>query len=148
MPGSIRNPESRGCHALLKDGARLIDSAPDLLNALENSPLVLTGAVPLPEPREGGSVPGPGGAESPLCGRRPLDREEEILLDALGFEPQDFDTLVARTGFKPAALAGKLLQLELAGLLELRAGGEYARLGTSGRAPAPAPSPSSTSLPH
>lgn len=148
VPGSIRNPEAQGCNALLKDGARLADNAAELLKELAFSPLLEAGLVTPPRPpttllASRPRVAGPGGTDCPR-----LDREDEILLDALGFEPQDFDTLVARTGFRPAVLAGRLLQLELSGLLELRAGGQYARLGTPGRALPPAPSPRPTTLPH
>ncbi len=144
VPGSIRNPAAQGCNALLKDGARLADNAPDLLNELAFSPLFEAGLAARPV------APPTAAAIAAACREATprLDRDEEILLDALGFEPQDFDTLVARTGFRPAALAGHLLQLELAGLLELRAGGQYARLGTPGRAVPPAPSPRPTSPPH
>ena len=144
VPGSIRNPAAQGCNALLKDGARLADTAPDLLNELAFSPLFDAdlAARPVPPPITE--------ATAAVCREATprLDRDDEILLDALGFEPQDFDTLVARTGFRPAALAGHLLQLELAGLLELRAGGQYARLGTPGRAVPPAPSSRPTNPPH
>jgi DNA processing protein len=143
VPGSIRNPAAQGCNTLLKDGARLADNAPDLLNELAFSPLFDAGLVARPAPPPTPDTTARSGREAAPR----LDRDEEILLDALGFEPQDFDTLVARTGFKPAALAGHLLQLELAGLLELRAGGQYARLGTPGRAVPPAPSPRPTA-PH
>ncbi len=148
VPGSIRNPEAQGCNALLKDGARLADNAPELLNELAFSPLLAAGLATPPQPPATRPAPSasPCGTHAAVAPR--LDREDEILLDALGFEPQDFDTLVARTGFKPAALAGRLLQLELVGLLELRAGGQYARLGTPGRALPPAPSPRPTALPH
>ena len=144
VPGSIRNPAAQGCNALLKDGARLADNAPDLLNELAFSPLFEAGLAARPV------APPTAAAIAAACREATprLDSDEEILLDALGFEPQDFDTLVARTGFRPAALAGHLLQLELAGLLELRAGGQYARLGTPGRAVPPAPSPRPTSPPH
>ena len=144
VPGSIRNPAAQGCNALLKDGARLADNAPELLNELAFSPLFDAGlaARPVPPPTREAT------AEACREATPRLDRDEEILLDALGFEPQDFDTLVARTGFRPAALARHLLQLELAGLLELRAGGQYARLGTPGRAAPPAPSPRPTTPPH
>ena len=128
VPGSIRNPETRGCHALLKDGARLVDSAPDFLNALENSSLVLDGTVPLPTPVQAAGRT----ASQPDAADHWLDSDEEILLDALGFEPQDFDTLVSRTGFGPARLAALLHTLELAGWLEARAGGWFARLGNPG----------------
>jgi DNA processing protein len=144
VPGSIRNPAAQGCNALLKDGARLADNAPELLNELAFSPLFDAGlaARPVPPPTREAT------AEACREATPRLDRDEEILLDALGFEPQDFDTLVARTGFRPAALARHLLQLELAGLLELRAGGQYARLGTPGRPAPPAPSPRPTTPPH
>lgn len=148
VPGSIRNAEAQGCNALLKDGARLADNAPELLNELAFSPLLAAGLAARPCPPATPPSASPLTASARGTGAPRLDRDDEILLDALGFEPQDFDTLVARTGFRPAALAGRLLQLELAGLLELRAGGQYARLGTPGRAVPPAPSPRPFTLPH
>ena len=56
-----------------------------------------------------------------------LDKEYEILLDALGFEPAGVDALVARTGFRPDAVASMLLILELEGRVEQQPGGIFCR---------------------
>jgi DNA processing protein len=115
IPGSIHNPLARGCHALIRQGAKLVESADDVLAEL----------------------PALAGALAEIC-RRPatpraeigadeLDKEYKILLDALGFEPASVDQLVERSGFAAQAVASMLLILELKGLVEARAGGTYCR---------------------
>jgi DNA processing protein len=56
-----------------------------------------------------------------------MDKEYEILLDALGFDPVGVDALVERSGLKPDAVASMLLILELEGMVEARPGGRYSR---------------------
>lgn len=92
IPGSIHAPQSRGCHALIRQGAKLVETANDVL---EEFP----GHRPLPEPA---ATPAPPAAEDPL-------------LAALGHDPLGLDELVARTGWPPADLNAKLLELELLG---------------------------------
>ena len=82
IPGSIRNPMARGCHALLRRGARLVESPADVLAALGRTAYA---------PAEYVQSAAPSGAPA-------LDKAGEILLDALGFEPVDADTLVSRAG--------------------------------------------------
>ena len=94
IPGSIHSPQSRGCHALIKQGAKLVDSASDILE--EYAALLPPVLAPAITPRETGSRPDP-------------------LLTALGFDPIGLDALVARTGQSAAELAARLLDLELAG---------------------------------
>jgi DNA processing protein len=95
IPGSIHSPQARGCHALIKQGAKLVDSAADILDELPPLP----GAASF-------------GARSPapaiVAGKDPL-------LDALGFDPIGLDALIARTGQSAAELSARLLDLELAG---------------------------------
>jgi DNA processing protein len=121
IPGSIHSPLSRGCHQLIRTGAKLVESAEDVLVEVLNflQPQSLASCEPrLAE--VGGAAP-------------PLDKEYEILLDALGFEPASIDVLVARTGFPSDSVTSMLLILELQGRLAPHAGGRYARLPTSGR---------------
>ncbi len=93
IPGSIHSPQARGCHALIKQGAKLVDSAQDILEELK-----------------------PPGARAPAGDASPAPlRKEDPLLTALGFDPVTLDALVARTGWPASALNTRLLELELDG---------------------------------
>jgi DNA processing protein len=116
IPGSIHNPLARGCHELLREGAKLVETAADVLSELK----IPFTKQDLTEP--GGASPVPGLAAAVL------DKDYEILLDALGFEPQSIDTLVERTALPSPHLASMLLILELEGRVALHAGGRYARV--------------------
>jgi DNA processing protein len=116
VPGSIRNPLSRGCHELIRQGAKLTESAADILSEL-NFSAFFAGAQRPPEARHG-----PPGIESGM------DKAHKILLDALGFDPADLDLLVVRTGFKPEAVSSMMLILELEGHVQAAPGGRYSRV--------------------
>lgn len=120
IPGSVLNPLARGCHRLLRQGARLVETAEEVLEDLANSPLAsVLARADISAARADRSVPA-----------RPdsLDKGSEMLLDALGFEPLDVDTLVDRTGFPAQIVASMLLILELEGRVEPRAG-RFCRVG-------------------
>ncbi len=112
VPGSVRNPLAAGCHELIRRGARLADSAPGLLADL---------GIPLTEQGLVTAATGPGGSSA-------LDKDSEILLDALGFEPVSINTLVERTGLPSGSVASILLILELRGRVVPHPGGRYCRL--------------------
>jgi DNA processing protein len=116
IPGSIHNPLSRGCHELIKDGGKLVDSGDDILREL-NFSAFFSNEIP--------AKSGPISASSPRPG---MDKEHKILLDALGFDPMDLDTLIARTGFKPEAVSSMVLILELEGHVQSAPGGRYSRV--------------------
>ncbi|MBJ7314186.1 DNA-protecting protein DprA [Rugamonas sp. CCM 8940] len=99
IPGSIHSVLSKGCHALLREGATLVESADDILGQLG-------GAAPLP----------------------PDARFVDALLDAIGYDPVTADALAGRLGVGVAELHGQLLALELAGLLERLPGGIFQRV--------------------
>jgi DNA processing protein len=111
IPGSVHSPLSRGCHALIREGATLVEQPSDMLATLE-TPLALEF-----EPETDATLPIP---EAP-------DPEYRLLLDALGFNPVTADTVAARTGLTPQAVSSMLLILELKGEVETLAGGRYAR---------------------
>jgi DNA processing protein len=113
IPGSIHNPLARGCHQLLRQGAKLVETCDDIFAELR----ALVGALQAAVPSEQ-TAP----IDAPV-----LDKAYEILLDALGFEPAGVDTLVERTGFAADEVASMLLILELDGKLESRPGGRYVR---------------------
>jgi DNA processing protein len=116
IPGSIHNPLARGCHRLLRDGAKLVESAQDILE--EIGPL-----LDLPLVREG--LAGSHLAESPA--NAAPDPEYHQLLAALGHEPTRIDQLVERTGLTADVVASMLLILELQGVVTLSPGGHYHR---------------------
>ena len=115
IPGSIHSPLSRGCHKLIREGAKLVESAADVLSEVLNflQPQALAQARTHPAPVTGTGVA--------------LDKEYEILLDALGFEPAGIDVLVARTGLPSESVASMLLILELQGHVKPHAGGRFGR---------------------
>lgn len=115
IPGSIHNPVARGCHALIRQGAKLVESAADVLEELP--PVWVE-----PGERAGESAPRPAEAA--------LDPAYEALLQALGHDPVAFDTLLQRTALTPDALSSMLLRLELKGLVTACHGGRYARSGS------------------
>ncbi|MEO7055904.1 MAG: DNA-processing protein DprA, partial [Caldimonas sp.] len=112
IPGSIHSPQSRGCHALLKQGAKLVESAADILDEL--APLA---------PRSGAASP-TGPADSENHG----DRERDPVLAALGFDPIGLDELIARTGRSAAELSARLLDLELEGRVSRLPGQVFQRV--------------------
>ncbi len=115
IPGSIHSPLSRGCHRLLRHGAKLVESADDIFSELEALVRGLAANVALKAPDEEEDS------------RPALDKDYEILLDALGFEAASIETLIARTGFKTDAISSMLLILELDELVEQQPGGIYCR---------------------
>jgi DNA processing protein len=117
IPGSIHNPLARGCHQLLREGAKLVETAADVLSEL-NIPFTKQDIT------DSSGEPGTGAADG-----RGLDKDYEILLDALGFDPQSIDALVERTGLTSPHLASMLLILELEGRVGLHPGGRYGRVG-------------------
>ena len=120
MPGSIYNPLSRGCHELIRRGAKLTESASDILGALNFS------AGPAPRQAAHGVSPRHPSIEAGM------DKNHKILLDALGFDPTDHDTLVSRSGLKPETVSSMMLILELKGHVQAAPGGRFSRVRSRG----------------
>lgn len=110
VPGSPLDPRAQGCNVLIRDGATLIQSAEDVLEAL--SPL---GGRPLRQVERDYRAPGPS-ADADDAARR-------AILDLLGPTPVQLDELIRQSGLAPAIVHTVLLELELAGRLERHAGG-------------------------
>ncbi len=115
IPGSIHNPLARGCHALLRQGAKLVEDADDILSELPLFHSKQTLSMPLRAPHTGSSQVSA------------LDKAQKILLDALAFEPATVDKLIERTGLPSESVAAMLLILELGGLVQPHPGGRYSR---------------------
>lgn len=117
VPGSPLNPLAAGCNELIRDGARLVRGAVDVL-AESGFSLDL---FSLPNQTVAPTMPAPSGAPR-------LDKDYEMLLDALGFEPASIDDLVERTGLAAGAVASMMLILELEGRVEARPGALFNRI--------------------
>jgi DNA processing protein len=117
IPGSIHSPLSRGCHRLIQQGAKLVETGEDILQEL------------LLEPTRPAATPSadaaPGGDDAGAA----LDRADAALLAAMGHDPASFDALAARTGLPSETLSARLLELELGGRVQRLPGGLYQRRG-------------------
>jgi len=121
LPGSIHNPLARGCHRLIRDGARLVEGAGEVIEALVPAARAL--GVELAQRLQ---VPAAGG--EPRAGGWRDDADYRCLLQALGHDPATLDALVERTGRRAAELSSMLLMLELEGRVEGLPGNRYQRL--------------------
>ncbi len=113
IPGSIHNPLARGCHRLIREGAKLVETAADVIEEL--------GALAGVE----ASAPADEAAAAPA--EPALDGDYRRLLENLGYEPAGIDTLAARAGLTPEAVSSMLLILEMRGLAAPMPGGRYVR---------------------
>ncbi|MCX7627137.1 MAG: DNA-processing protein DprA [Methylophilaceae bacterium] len=104
IPGSIHSPLSKGCHRLIKQGAKLVDSLQDILEELGGAPILeSTSDV--------------------------TDEADDSLLQLMGYDAVAIDTLVQRSGLTSEQVSSMLLSLELQGKVACLPGGRYQRLG-------------------
>ena len=113
IPGSIHSPQSRGCHSLIKQGAKLVEVAQDVLEELH---LQVPGAKATP------------GTEARDAENAAQDPGDDPLITALGFDAVSLDGLQARTGLETARLQAMLLELELDGQVARLPGGLFQRM--------------------
>jgi DNA processing protein len=106
VPGSVDNPKSKGCHALIKDGAALVDSVEDILNVLkiQSEPRERTISLPI------------------------LTETQEKLLSALDLEPRHVDALARQVGLPVHTAQAELTMLEMQGLARRMPGGAFVRV--------------------
>ena len=102
VPGSIHSPLSKGCHRLIKQGAKLVESAEDILEEFRIA-----------------------GAPAPPPGVPRLPPAAQALLDHIGFDPCDVDTLSTRSGLGSDVVLALLSELEIAGCVAALPGGRY-----------------------
>jgi len=120
IPGSIHNPLARGCHALIRQGAKLIDSVDQLLEEL--APQLQPFTLESPPARADAAA-----AEDPAQ----LDDDYRRLLGCIGHDPVAPDELIVRSGLPAQSVSSMLLLLELQGYVSCHPGGRYSRSGRS-----------------
>ncbi len=112
IPGSIHSGQSRGCHALIRQGTKLVETVQDILEEL----------------KPGGTT---SAGEAGDTDDEPASRTEDALLEALGFDPATLDVLQARTGLPTPDLQAQLMTLELDGLVARLPGGLFQRISAA-----------------
>ena len=128
IPGSIHSPLSRGCHRLIRDGAKLVETAEDVVEELRGRlgwPAPVAASVK--DRRSRGAAPAVPAAP-PRQAALALDGERTRVLEAIGHDPVDLDTIAARCGLTVDALYAILLPLELEGRLAKLPGGRFQRI--------------------
>jgi len=120
IPGSIHNPLAKGCHQLIKDGAKLVETAQDILeemskvidiNTLHEKPELPTKEL-----------------EQEEVTQPDMPDEHHDLLDKMGYDPISIDELVVRTKQSPESIAAMLLILELQNKVATNGGGTYTQI--------------------
>jgi DNA processing protein len=130
IPGSIHSPLARGCHRLIRQGAKLVETAEDVFEELRGR---LDGELPPRPARAGGArhaeprAPRAGASPAPAN----LEPEAVRVLETLGADARDIDSLARATGLGVEALYSHLLTLELAGTVARQPGGGFLRLHMS-----------------
>ena len=114
IPGSIHSPQARGCHALIKQGAKLVETAQDVLEELHLGGLTASGLAGSREPAPSISA-----------------EVQDPVLSAMGYDPVSQEALSARTGWGAADLGARLLELELMGHVARLPGALFQRVGVA-----------------
>ena len=139
IPGSIHASQSRGCHALIKQGAKLVESAQDVLEELRTVlpagrqavvSSIAEKSMEHTDPSAAADADSAVDADASTVPTVPGDTTA-VLLQALGHDPVGLDALLARTGLDAATLQAKLLELELLGMVGRLPGGLFQRIGTA-----------------
>jgi DNA processing protein len=111
IPGSIHSPLSRGCHALIRDGAKLVETAQDIVDELGPLAQIVWAAKQTDARRQ----------------EIPEDPQLRKFLDVVGFDPVTIDALVDRSGLTIERISSMLIHMELLGLVETCPDGKYMR---------------------
>ena len=133
LPGSLNNPMAKGCHRLIRDGARLVETAADILQELgpvaAQLKMDIQQRLDLSE-GDAGQANQPAKAEPTAGGKQDGlldDSDYSAIWDVLGFDPKAVDSIIEQTGLKAREVSSMLLMLELKGLVKKSSNGRFFR---------------------
>jgi len=123
LPGSLHNPMAKGCHRLIREGARLVETTADIMQEL--GPLAAELQMELREQLDLLNQEN----EPPVVLQQNLldDPEYQLVWDAIEFDPKPFDEIIEQTGLSASAISSMLLMMELKGMIKKHTSGRYLR---------------------
>jgi DNA processing protein len=127
LPGSIHNPMAKGCHRLIRDGAKLVEAVDEILTELAPMAGQLAGELKRQielQPTDRVAVSLDSGGYDPQLDEDP---DYRVLWTCLGYDPKPIDTIIEQSGLTARAVSAMLLMLELRGKVEAHTGGAYSR---------------------
>lgn len=123
LPGSLHNPMAKGCHRLIREGARLVETASDIMQELGPVAEELRMEIQqrLGQPDDG--------HEKPANTRHSLldDPDYKAVWKVLAYDPKPMDVIIEQTGLGASAISSMLLMMELKGMVKKQGSGRYLR---------------------
>jgi DNA processing protein len=123
LPGSLHNPMAKGCHRLIRDGARLVETAADIIQEL--GPIAAELQMEIRQRLDLNDAD----EEGPATGKQTLldDSDYSAIWKVLGFDPKPVDVIIQQTGLRANEIASMLLMMELKGMVKKQGCGRYIR---------------------
>jgi DNA processing protein len=123
LPGSLHNPMAKGCHRLIREGARLVETTADIMEELGPvaAELKMEICKRLEQPDEDGK-------NSAACEQNLLDDSDySIVWEVLAYDPKPVDLIIEKTGLSAREISSMLLMMELKGMIKKQGNGHYVR---------------------
>ena len=127
LPGSLHNPMVKGCHRLIREGARLVETIADIMQEL--GPMAAELKMEINQQLDLLAKPGNGPEKQAAKLEQSLldDAEYKLVWDVLGFDPKPMDTIIEQTGLHASAISSMLLMMELKGMVKKHSSGRFFR---------------------
>ena len=123
LPGSLNNPMAKGCHRLIREGARLVETTADIMQELGPVAAELQMEI-----RQRLDLPGEPHKKTARVKENLLDDADyRTVWEALGYDPKPVDTIIEQTRLSAREISSMLLMMELKGMVKKHDGGRYVR---------------------
>jgi DNA processing protein len=122
LPGSLHNPMAKGCHRLIRDGARLVETTADIMQELGPVAAELQMEIRQRLDQHDEDIKPTGGRENILD-----DPDYDTVWKVLGFDPKPLDIIIEQTGLSAREISSMLLMMELKGMVKKQGNGRFVR---------------------